>query len=73
MQSHFLLSAEFSPVNNPIPHVLVGRVQIVVDHDLVMTTGLSGVLQLLLCLLQPLEQTVLCLRAPSSESFLQLL
>lgn len=70
---NWLLSSEPPPVDNPVPEVLVGRVQVVVDHDLIMTPRLAGEIELIPGLLQPLAQALIGLRAPPTQPRLQLL
>jgi hypothetical protein len=53
-----LRRTEAATIDNPVPQLCVGLLQIVVHHNLVMGTGLLGELQLVNCLVQTLAQTV---------------
>jgi hypothetical protein len=70
---NWLLGAEPPPIDNPVSQVLVGRFQVIVDDDLIMTPRLAGELELIPGLLQPLAQALVGLRAPPTQPRLQLL
>jgi hypothetical protein len=45
-----LRSAKFAAIDNPVPQLNIGPLQIIVDDNLIMSTGLLSVLQLILSL-----------------------